>query len=110
VPLLWREPGSGTRVVIERALAKAHPGLAPRATDLVLGHTEAIKGAVLAGLGIGFLSRWSIRAELQRGTVELLNLPGLRIPRTFSWVHGAGGLGGSAEAFHRFASRLALTR
>ena len=105
VPLLWREPGSGTRVVIERALAKAHPGLGPRPTDLVLGHTGAIKGAVLAGLGIGFLSRRSIRGELLRGDLEILNLPGLRIPRTFSWVHSAGALSGAAEAFHRFANR-----
>ena len=109
VPLLWREPGSGTRAVIERALAKAHPGLGPRPADLVLGHTEAIKGAVLAGLGIGFLSRWSIRGELQRGTLEVLKLPGLRIPRTFSWVHGAGALSGPAGAFHEFANRLALS-
>ena len=108
VPILWREPGSGTRVVIERALAKAHPGLGPRPTDLVLGHTEAIKGAVLAGLGIGFLSRWSIRLELQHGTLEVIHLPGLRIPRTFSWVHGAGALSGPAEAFHRFTNRQVL--
>ena len=109
VPILWREPGSGTRVVIERALAKAHPGLGPRPTDLVLGHTGAIKGAVLAGLGIGFLSRWSIRQELQHGTLEVVHLPGLRIPRTFSWVHGAGALSGPAEAFHRFTNRRVLT-
>jgi DNA-binding transcriptional LysR family regulator len=105
VPILWREPGSGTRVVIERALAKAHPGLGPRPTDLILGHTEAIKGAVLAGLGIGFLSSWSIRAELRSGTLEVLNLPGLRIHRTFSWVHSAGSLPAPAESFRRFANR-----
>ena len=104
-PLLWREPGSGTRVVTERALAKALPGLAPRPTDLVLGHTEAIKGAVLEGLGIGFLSRWSIRSELLRGELEILKLPGLRIRRTFSWVHGAGALTGPAGAFYAFANR-----
>jgi DNA-binding transcriptional LysR family regulator len=110
VPLIWREPGSGTRVVIERALAQAHAGLGPRPTDLVLGHTEAIKGAVLAGLGIGFLSRWSIRMELQRRDLEILDLPDLRIRRTFSWVHGDGALGGPAEAFHRFVNQLVLTQ
>jgi DNA-binding transcriptional LysR family regulator len=108
VPLIWREQGSGTRVVIERALAKAQAGLGPRPTDLVLGHTEAIKGAILAGLGIGFLSRWSIRAELQRRDLEVLDLPGLRIRRTFSWVHAAGALGGPAEAFHRYVNRMVL--
>ena len=108
VPLIWREQGSGSRVVIERALAKAHAGLGPRPTDLVLGHTEAIKGAVLAGLGIGFLSRWSIRAELQRRDLEVLDLPDLRIRRTFSWVHAGGALGGPAEAFHRYVNRMVL--
>ena len=106
VPLLWRESGSGTREVIERALAKAHPGLGPRPTDLVLGHTEAIKSALLQGLGIAFLSRWSIRGELERGLLERIQLPGLRIRRNFSWVHGTGALSGPAEAFQRAANKL----
>ncbi|WP_243287180.1 LysR family transcriptional regulator [Geothrix terrae] len=103
VPLVWREPGSGTRVVVERVLRRTRRIQGPRATDLVVGDTEAIKSCVLLGLGIGFLSRWSIQRELQRGTLELIPLPDLSIPRTFSWAQVGGGLAGQPAAFLRHA-------
>jgi len=103
VPLIWREPGSGTRVIVERALRRTRLITGPRASDLVVGDTEAIKSCVLLGLGIGFLSRWSIQRELQRGALELIPLPDLSIPRTFSWAQIGGGLAGQPAAFLRHA-------
>lgn len=103
VPLVWREPGSGTRVVVERALHKTRVLRAPRAMDLVVGDTEAIKSCVILGLGIGFLSQWSIQRELVRGTLEVIPLPDLTIPRTFSWAQAGGGQAGPAAAFLRHA-------
>jgi DNA-binding transcriptional LysR family regulator len=105
VPLIWRETGSGTRTIIEKALRKADPRLVPRETDLIIGHTESIKAAVIEGLGIGFLSRWSIREELRRGALTIIPLPGLRIHRTFSWVQPAGGASGLSQVFLRFAQQ-----
>ncbi|BDU71668.1 LysR family transcriptional regulator [Mesoterricola silvestris] len=102
-PLLWREEGSGTRTVVERAFAKAGLRVRPRDGDLILGDTEAIKTSVLAGLGIGFLSRWSIQSELRHGELEVIPVPDLAIHRTFSWVQGGGGLAGEAQAFLRWA-------
>ncbi|PLY04217.1 MAG: LysR family transcriptional regulator [Desulfuromonas sp.] len=61
---IMREPGSGTREVFEEAL-KAK-GL-EAAVTLELGHTEAIKKAVEAGLGIGCLSRMTVQRELDNG-------------------------------------------
>lgn len=103
VPLIWREAGSGTRAVVERALRQARLKLRPREGDLVLGDTEAIKTSVLAGLGIAFLSRWSIQRELQHRELEVIPLPDLAIHRTFSWVQAGGGLSGEAQAFLRWA-------
>ena len=103
VPILRREPGSGTRAVVDAALRRADRALAHRDADPVIGHTEAIKAAVLEGLGIAFLSPWSIRGELKRRELEVLDLPGLRVPRAFSWVRPSGGLSGAAARFHRFA-------
>ena len=101
VPLIWREPGSGTRAVVERALRRTRaPG---RGSDLVVGDTESIKSCVLLGLGIGFLSRWSIQREVARGTLEVIPLPDLTIPRTFSWVQAGGGGPGQAASFLRHA-------
>jgi DNA-binding transcriptional LysR family regulator len=100
VPLIWREPGSGTRVVVERALRKIR---VPRDSDLVVGDTEAIKSCVLLGLGIGFLSRWSIQREVARGGLAVIPLPDLSILRTFSWAQAGGGLVAQAATFLRWA-------
>lgn len=104
VPVVWREPGSGTRAVIERALRKAGSPRRFRRGDLQLASTEAIKTAVALGAGLGFLSRVSMRKELASGALRSLSIPGLRIPRAFSWVLPAGDVGGAAGEFFRFAA------
>jgi DNA-binding transcriptional LysR family regulator len=103
VPMIWRESGSGTRAVVERAFRKARMPISPKPSDLVVGDTEGIKSCVLLGLGIGFLSRWSIQRELLNGSLEIIPLPDLRILRSFSWVQAGGGLAGQPAAFLRWA-------
>ncbi|ADO72359.1 Transcriptional regulator, LysR family [Stigmatella aurantiaca DW4/3-1] len=103
VPLIWREPGSGTRAVLERALRKAGVRRGLQAGDLQLGSTEAIKGAVALGLGVGFLSRWSIQEELVSGRFQRLAIPGLRVDRAFSWVLPVDAPSGLAGHFLRHA-------
>ncbi|MDE2293075.1 MAG: LysR family transcriptional regulator [Elusimicrobia bacterium] len=103
-PLLWRERGSGTRAVVERALREA--GLARELpVRFELGGTEAIKAAAVAGLGIAFLSRWSIRRELALGLLRPVPGRGLALPRAFRWALAGGGLSGLARDFHDFARR-----
>ncbi|NBD09438.1 MULTISPECIES: LysR family transcriptional regulator [Corallococcus] len=103
VPLLWREPGSGTRAVLERALRKAGVRKGPRPGDLQLGSTEAIKKAVALGLGVALLSRWSIHEELSLGRLQVLPVPGLRVPRVFSWALPVDEPSGVAGRFLRHA-------
>ena len=102
LPLIWREPGSGTRAVVERALRRAGIRRPVAEHDLTLGSTEAIKGAVRLGMGLAFLSRWSIRTELALGKLQVLSWP-LHIPRSFSWVLSSDDPGGVAGRFLRFA-------
>ncbi|WP_321391672.1 LysR substrate-binding domain-containing protein [uncultured Desulfuromusa sp.] len=59
-----REEGSGTREVFEQALETKVANL-PSAIEL--GHTEAIKKAVEAGLGVSCLSRLAVQRELENG-------------------------------------------
>lgn len=79
---ILREPGSGTREVFEQAMRDL--GLTPR-VRMALGQHEAIKQAVLAGLGLGCLSALSVAGELERGELVALD-SALVLRRTFSLV------------------------
>lgn len=103
VPLLWREPGSGTRAVVARALGKAGVRTKPASFDLELASNEAVAGCVAAGLGLAFLSRWSLAPHLAAGRLRPVPALGLAIRRTFSWALPAGGLARAADAFRRIA-------
>lgn len=68
---ILREPGSGTRQTFDRAMR----GLLPDLTiAMELQHTEAIKRAVEAGLGIGCLSRICLEEAFRRGTLVPLDV------------------------------------
>jgi DNA-binding transcriptional LysR family regulator len=79
VPLILREQGSGTRAAIARLL----PHLGERATSMRVGSTEAAKRCVQHGLGLAFLSRHAVSAELAAGLFQVIELPGTPVRRTF---------------------------
>ena len=72
--LLMREMGSGTRLLAERFLAKH--GIKPR-IGMEIGSNETIKQAVIAGLGIAFISAHTIASEIQDGRLVILDVAGL---------------------------------
>jgi DNA-binding transcriptional LysR family regulator len=73
VTLLCREPDSSSRAYVERELGAigVQPG---RVWEL--GSTEAVKRAVREGLGIGFLSRYAVAEETERGELDVFRLQG----------------------------------
>jgi DNA-binding transcriptional LysR family regulator len=74
-----------------------------------LDSTEAIKSAVEAGLGIGFVSRWAISKELELGALKVAEVAGLRVVRHFSLIWRTGPEPqGPAGAFRTFALGRAL--
>ena len=86
-PLLLREPGSGTREVVERALARLGIAVTP---TLSLGSTEAIKRSVAAGLGIALVSRLAVAAEIESGLLYPLPLSDLSLTRPLHLVRLRG--------------------
>jgi DNA-binding transcriptional LysR family regulator len=78
-PMILREPGSGTREVIEGALAKRRQKL--QRIAMVLGSTEAIKRAVAAGLGVAIVSHLTIQTELALGRLAILSVRGFQLTR-----------------------------
>ncbi|MGC2613973.1 MAG: LysR substrate-binding domain-containing protein, partial [Terracidiphilus sp.] len=113
VPLLMREHGSGTRHVVEMALAKQHVKVASLKVAMELDSTGAIKSAVEAGLGAGFVSRWAIAKDARTGAgFKVIEVEGLRMQREFLMVCAAGPEPqGLVQEFRRFvADREALIR
>ncbi len=88
-PLLMREPGSGTRRVVEEALRNL--GLHQRQLRVMmeLDSTEAIKSGVEAGLGVGFVSRWALRNG-GAPAVRTVRVAGLSIKRSFQFIYPHG--------------------
>jgi DNA-binding transcriptional LysR family regulator len=80
-PLIQRERGSGSRRCLERSLERL--GTAPAALNVVieLGSSEAIKEAVLEGLGVAVLSRRAVQKELRAGRLKALIVDGLTLDR-----------------------------
>ena len=72
--LLMREMGSGTRLLAERFLQQH--GIKPR-IGMEIGSNETIKQAVIAGLGIAFISGHTIASEIQDGRLAVLDVEGL---------------------------------
>jgi molybdate transport repressor ModE-like protein len=81
---LNREQGSGTRALMERIFAEA--GIAPR-FGMEIASNETIKQAVMAGLGIAFLSAHTVASEIADGRLVCLPVTGLPIVRHWFVVH-----------------------
>ncbi|HEY3704234.1 MAG TPA: selenium metabolism-associated LysR family transcriptional regulator [Terracidiphilus sp.] len=109
-PLLMRERGSGTRHIVEMALEKHHIRRGALNVVMELDSTEAIKSAVEAGLGVGFVSRWAIAKDARFGSAfRIVEIAGMRFRRQFVLIARKGPeLAGAAAEFRNFV--LARTR
>ena len=83
LPWVVREQGSGTRQTFDRAM---HGLLSDLDISLELQHTEAIKRAVEAGLGVGCLSTICLQEAFARGSLVPLNIPQRDFSRRFSII------------------------
>lgn len=99
-PLILRESGSGTGQSLLNAMMQAGLNRSKLKIKAVLGSNEAIKQAVMGGLGISFVSELSVKKELARGELVALPVDGLEIARQFHLAVRSGRvLSPAAEAF-----------
>jgi DNA-binding transcriptional LysR family regulator len=80
-PLVLREVGSGLRHCFEKSLEKAGLSLTDLQVALELGSNEAIKEAVLRGVGIAILSTYAVQKELKTEQLHALEVSGLHCDR-----------------------------
>lgn len=81
VPLIRREPGSGTQLALDNTMRQQ--GIDPESlrTIVALGSTRAVIEGVLAGLGWAFVSRSTVTRELEARILEEVPVNGLSISR-----------------------------
>ncbi|MFQ5468693.1 MAG: LysR family transcriptional regulator [Gammaproteobacteria bacterium] len=84
---LFREEGSGIRTTFENFLASHDLSMTPY---MELGSGEAIKQAVMANLGIGMLSLFSLSLELEANRLVVLDVVDLPIKRKWRVVYPKG--------------------
>ena len=101
-PFIVREPGSGSRRCIERALEEQ--GISPASLSIVMeaNSNRAIRDAVARRVGVAFLSRHSAGTE---GQVTPVKLRGFHPRRTIFMIHSSNrALPGVARAFLNFVA------
>lgn len=86
-PLLMREKGSGTRAATLRVFA-AH-GLAPN-TRMELSSNEAIREAILTGLGVSILSRYTLGIEAEPAGLTCLDVQGFPLESQWYFAYPIG--------------------
>jgi len=82
-PFIARERGSGTRVIIEDRFKAAGKYLTG---TVELGNTEAIKNAIMCGLGVSIMSRQAVIREVDAGLLATVHVTDVELTRDFQTV------------------------
>lgn len=87
LPLILREKGSGTRQTMDHFIQR---NKIPILRKMELTSNEAVKQALLAGLGYSIMPLIGIKSELQSGELKIIPVKGLPIQTTWSlvWLKG----------------------
>ena len=97
---ILREQGSGTRNAVERFFQERNIKLN---NSMEMGRNEAIKHAVMAGLGLGIVSLHTLEFEIELDQIEILNVVGFPIMKEWYLAYRKGKrFSPIAHAFHDF--------
>ncbi|HXB91997.1 MAG TPA: LysR substrate-binding domain-containing protein, partial [Puia sp.] len=103
IPLLLREPGSGTLEVLAHALRRIGIKLSQLKKEMQLNSTEIIKSYLLHAPCMAFLSVHAVQKELQNNECHIVDVNGLSIERSFYFARLQGEAQALPEVFMRFA-------
>lgn len=106
-PFLIREPGSGTRMAAQGAFESR--GMEPN-VRMELSTNEAIKQAILAGLGVSILSRYTLGLDSEHTDLVALDVEGFPLKLNWEFVYPVGKqLPLTAQAFLDFVRKQSKT-
>ena len=104
IPLLLREPGSGTLEVVTHSLKGVGIPLRDLKIEMQLASTESMKSYLLHSNCMAFVSIYSVLNELQKNEFRIIDVKGLSIERYFYFIQQHGQTGSMPELFIKFAS------
>ncbi|MHB1688459.1 MAG: LysR family transcriptional regulator [Ignavibacteriaceae bacterium] len=83
LPLIYREQGSGTRYVMEKFIERNN---LPVRKKMEITSNEAVKQAVIAGLGYSIMPLAGIKSELNNGDLQIIPLKGFPIKSVWNLI------------------------
>jgi DNA-binding transcriptional LysR family regulator len=83
LPLIYREEGSATRMTMERFIDKSRISVRKK---IELTSNEAVKQAVMAGIGYSIMPIIGIRNELQNKQIKIIPVKGLPLKTTWNLI------------------------
>jgi DNA-binding transcriptional LysR family regulator len=89
-PFILRTAGSGTGRALEQALLTAGVGVKQLRVRARLGSNEAVKRAVAEGVGVSFVSEFSVAKEFACGALVPVAVPEVQVCRQFAIARLAG--------------------
>ncbi len=97
---LVREPGSGTRIAVDKLFSQHGQAITP---FMELGSSGAIKNGVISNLGLAVLSRHSLEFELKAGSISILDVENFPLRRRWFAAYPKGkNLSIAAKTFLEF--------
>ncbi|HEY4108251.1 LysR family transcriptional regulator [Puia sp.] len=103
IPLLLREPGSGSLEVLANALKGVGLRLSQLKKEMQLNSTEMIKSYLLHAPCMAFVSVYAVKKELQNNEFVVVEVKGLSVGRNFYFARLQGETQALPELFMRFA-------
>lgn len=106
-PFLMREPGSGTRMIARQVFAEhdCEPKI-----RMELSTNEAIKQAIIAGLGVSIMSRYTLGLDVAHEQLAVLDVEGFPLEHNWVFAYPVGKqLSVVAQGFMDFTRKVAKT-
>ncbi|MFZ9530225.1 MAG: LysR substrate-binding domain-containing protein, partial [Burkholderiales bacterium] len=106
-PFLMREAGSGTRMISREIFAKHD--VEPK-VRMELSTNEAIKQAIIAGLGVSIMSRYTLGLDVTQEQLAVLDVEGFPVEKSWVFAYPVGKqLPVLAQGFMDFTRKVART-
>jgi DNA-binding transcriptional LysR family regulator len=102
--IIIREPGSGTREILEKNLETRNLGIDDFRYSVEIGGMNAIKSLVESGCGVTFLYEAAVKKELEKEVLREIKLKDFKVSHDFAFIWNKGSA--FSESYHEICNIL----